>query len=76
MSAATAPARLPPLEGVQRTLESVTARVVRDPAFQAEMLNVYIDPVTDSTPEKIRALIARERAKWGPIIKATGATMQ
>lgn len=69
-----APVKTP--QGVQRTLESVTAKVVRDTAFQAEMLNVYIDPVTDSTPEKIRALIARERAKWGPIIKATGAKMQ
>jgi len=69
-----APVKTP--QSVQRTLEGVTAKVVRDQAFQAEMLNVYIDPVTDSTPEKIRALIARERAKWGPIIKATGAKMQ
>jgi tripartite-type tricarboxylate transporter receptor subunit TctC len=69
----TAPIKTP--RAVLSALESATKRVMGDKAFQKEVLDLAIDPVADSTPEKTRKYIISERNKWAPFIKASGAQL-
>jgi tripartite-type tricarboxylate transporter receptor subunit TctC len=39
----------------------------------ARLQEVGIDPTPDSTPERVAEFIKAELAKWGPIIKVSGA---
>ncbi len=34
------------------------------------------DPVTDQTPEQFAAFIKSEIAKWAPVVKASGASVE
>jgi tripartite-type tricarboxylate transporter receptor subunit TctC len=70
-----APAKTP--RNVLSILEKATSRIMSDENFQKEMLTTFfIDPVTESTHEATRQFILTERAKWTPIIKATGVKLQ
>ena len=69
-----APAKTP--RNVLEALEKATAKVLSDPSFQKEALAMSIDPTAGYDPEKTRVYILGERAKWAPIIKASGATLQ
>lgn len=61
---------------VIETLQRATAQVMSDPGFQDELLALGNEPVTDSTPDSTRAFVARELARWAPIIRATGTTLE
>ena len=65
-----APARTPP-EVVQR-LNREIARIVSDAANRERMLAADFEPTT-STPEQFAAFIKSETAKWGKVVKASGA---
>jgi len=65
-----APARIP-REIVQR-LNTEIARIVAEPANRERMLAADFEPTT-STPEQFAAFIKSETAKWGKVVKASGA---
>ena len=65
-----APARTP-REIVQR-LNREIARIVSEPVHRERMLAGDFEPTT-STPEQFAAFIRSESAKWGKVVKASGA---
>jgi tripartite-type tricarboxylate transporter receptor subunit TctC len=69
-----APSGTPP--AVVRHLEAATAEIMREASFQQELLALAIEAVTETTPERTAAFIRAESAKWAPVIRATGATLQ
>ena len=48
---------------------------MEDPAVIHRLEEAGIDPTPGSTPEKAMAFVKAELAKWGPIIKASGANI-
>jgi tripartite-type tricarboxylate transporter receptor subunit TctC len=60
-----------PREIVQR-LNKEIARIVGEPAQRERMLAADFEPTT-STPEQFAAFIKSETAKWGKVVKASGA---
>jgi len=65
-----APARTP-REVVQR-LNTEIARIVADPAHRERMSAGDFEP-TSGTPDEFAAFIRSETAKWGKVVKASGA---
>ena len=65
-----APARTP-REVVQRLNKEIAA-VVANPTHRERMLGGDFEPTT-STPEQFAAFIKSETAKWGKVVKASGA---
>ncbi|TMJ92316.1 MAG: tripartite tricarboxylate transporter substrate binding protein [Alphaproteobacteria bacterium] len=59
---------------VDRLSESISTALA-DPAVIHRLEEAGIDPTPGSTPEKATAFIKAELAKWGPIIKASGANI-
>jgi tripartite-type tricarboxylate transporter receptor subunit TctC len=57
---------------VDRLSESI-GTALADPAIIRRLEETGVDPTPGSTPEKATAFIKAELAKWGPIIKASGA---
>eukprot|EP01041_Mallomonas_annulata_P021147 gene21147-41115_t len=57
------------------TLQTATAEIMRDGVFQEELGALMFEPVSESTPERTKAFIRGELAKWAPIIKATGTKL-
>ena len=57
---------------VDRLSESINTALA-DPAVFRRLEEAGIDPTPGSTPEKATAFVKAELAKWGPIIKASGA---
>ena len=56
-------------------LYQATAKVVRDEGFQKSAEGLGIEPITDSSPEKAAQVVKDEIAKWAPVVKATGMTV-
>lgn len=50
-------------------------KVMDDPSFQKVLIDAGLEPVSD-TPEKARAYLAEETARWAPVIKAIGLKME
>ena len=65
-----APAGTP--KAIIDTLYRASITVMVDEAFQKDLEALAIEPVTDSSPDKAAQFIQKERAKWGPIVKASG----
>ncbi len=57
-------------------LAEATAKVAAEPEFQAFLRSVSVEPVLDSTPARTAEFIRSERAKWEPIIRATGLRIE
>jgi tripartite-type tricarboxylate transporter receptor subunit TctC len=70
-NAILAPAGTPPAI-VDRLSASINT-AMEDPAVIHRLEEAGIDPTPGSTPEKATAFVKAELAKWGPIIKASGA---
>lgn len=68
-----APANTP--ASVIDVLHQATQKVVRDKGFQKSVVNLGIEPITDSDPKMAAQLVRDELAKWAPIVKATGVKM-
>lgn len=65
-----APARTPP--EIVRRLNKEIARIVAEPVHRDRMLGGDFEPTT-MTPEQFAAFIRSETAKWGKVVKASGA---
>jgi tripartite-type tricarboxylate transporter receptor subunit TctC len=50
-------------------------KVMDDPSFQKVLIDSGLEPVSD-TPEKAKAYLAEETARWAPVIKAIGLKME
>jgi tripartite-type tricarboxylate transporter receptor subunit TctC len=57
---------------IVQCLNTEIARIVADPAQRERMLAGDFEPTT-STPEQFAAFIKSETAKWGKVVKASGA---
>jgi tripartite-type tricarboxylate transporter receptor subunit TctC len=57
---------------VERLSESISTALA-DPAIIHRLEEAGVDPTPGSTPQKATAFVKAELAKWGPIIKASGA---
>jgi tripartite-type tricarboxylate transporter receptor subunit TctC len=57
---------------VINALAEATRKVMADPALQAELAKLAIQPTTDSSPTGAVAYIQSETLKWKPVVDATG----
>jgi tripartite-type tricarboxylate transporter receptor subunit TctC len=60
-----------PREVVTR-MHAEVARILREPAIRDKLSHQGADPV-GSTPEELAEYMRAETAKWGPVVKASGA---
>jgi tripartite-type tricarboxylate transporter receptor subunit TctC len=51
-------------------------KVMTDDAMQKALIESGLEPITDSSPEKVAAFMQEEVARWGPVVKAAGLTTQ
>jgi tripartite-type tricarboxylate transporter receptor subunit TctC len=58
------------------TLQAATARVLADPAFQAELRAVAIAPAKPGTPAEAEAFLQAELVKWAPVVAASGVRVE
>ena len=65
-----APAATP--EPIINKLYDATKSVMAEAAFLEQLREIGIDPVADSTPAAARDFIAKERARFKPIVDASG----
>ncbi len=68
-----APGRTPP-EIIAR-LAATAQKIVREPAFQARLLEIGSVPIGD-TPEQFRAHIGLELARWSKVVRESGAKLE
>src|SRR5262249_10706376 len=47
-------------------------KVMTDPAMQQALIEQGLEPITNSSPDKVRAFIEEEVARWTPVVKAAG----
>jgi tripartite-type tricarboxylate transporter receptor subunit TctC len=68
-----APLGTPPnlIEPISKALNNIMAR----PAIQERLLQLGIQPITQSTPESARAYVSAEIARWTPIVKKLGIAL-
>lgn len=64
-----------PPEIVQR-LRDEFAKAASDPTVKAKLDAAGLEPIEQLQPEDFARLIASDRAKWAPIIKAAGASTE
>ena len=56
-------------------LARAIANVMKGPEFQKQLQAQGIQPIVDSSPEKARAFVAAEIARWTPLAKKLGIEM-
>jgi tripartite-type tricarboxylate transporter receptor subunit TctC len=68
-----APLGTPPnlIEPISKALNNIMAR----PAIQERLLQLGIQPITQSTPESARAYVSAEIARWTPVVKKLGIAL-
>jgi tripartite-type tricarboxylate transporter receptor subunit TctC len=47
-------------------------KVMTDDAMQKALIDSGLEPITDSSPDKVGAFMQEEVARWGPVVKAAG----
>jgi len=72
-NALLAPAKTPP--AIVAQLNAAINDALADPVILKRIQETGVDPTPGSTPEKLAAFIKAEIAKWAPIIKASGASL-
>jgi tripartite-type tricarboxylate transporter receptor subunit TctC len=68
-----APAGTPP-DIVQR-YNTAIRKILSKPDVKERLASLGFDTITDKSPEQFGAFIKSEIAKWAPIVKASGATL-
>src|SRR6266705_241924 len=68
------PARTP--RAIVDQVYEATQKTMNDPAMQKALVDQGLEPITNSSPEKVRAFIEEEVARWAPVVKAAGLTAQ
>jgi tripartite-type tricarboxylate transporter receptor subunit TctC len=66
------PARTP--RAIVDQVYEATQKTMNDPAMQKALIDQGLEPITNSSPEKVRAFIEEEVARWTPVVKAAGLT--
>ena len=64
-----APAATP--KPVVDQIAAANQKVMADPAFQKILIDSGLEPISD-TPDRAKAYIEQETARWAPVVKATG----
>lgn len=60
---------------ITETLVSATRRTMADGELTGTLAKMGIEPVSDADPVRTAAFFANEIARWGPIVKASGASI-
>ena len=68
-----APAKTSP--AIVQALSQAIDKAMADPNVIKRIEDAGVDPTPGSTPEKLAEFVKREIAKWAPIIKASGASI-
>jgi tripartite-type tricarboxylate transporter receptor subunit TctC len=55
-------------------LYAATAATMGDTAFTDQLLQMGIEPTIGATPQSTREFITKERARWKPVVEATGVS--
>jgi tripartite-type tricarboxylate transporter receptor subunit TctC len=71
-NAVAVPVASPP-EVVEK-LHAATATVMADKSFEEQLLKMGIEPTVGATPQSTRQFILTERARWKPVVEATGVS--
>ena len=53
-----------------------TQKTMHDPAMQKALIDQGLEPIIDSSPDKLRAFMKEELARWTPVLKAAGFTVE
>jgi tripartite-type tricarboxylate transporter receptor subunit TctC len=64
------PARTP--RPIVDQVYEATQKTMNDPAMQTALVDQGLEPITNSSPDKVRAFIEEEVARWTPVVKAAG----
>jgi tripartite-type tricarboxylate transporter receptor subunit TctC len=72
-NAILAPAKTPP--AIVALLSGAINQALADPTVLRRIQETGVDPTPGSTPEKLAEFLKAELAKWAPIIKASGASL-
>jgi tripartite-type tricarboxylate transporter receptor subunit TctC len=67
------PAATPP--EIVAIIADATRKIMSEPALQAALRDMSIEPVADADEKKSAAYFTGEIERWGPIIKATGSKL-
>src|SRR5882757_5588001 len=68
------PARTP--KQIIDQVYEASQKVMEDPAMQKALVDQGLEPITNSSPDKVQAFIEEEVARWTPVVKAAGLTAQ
>jgi hypothetical protein len=60
---------------VTDAIVAATKRVMGDEGIAASLGKIGVEPVADADAQRSAAFFATEIARWGPIVKASGATI-
>ena len=60
-----------PVEFIEQIAQA-TRTAVAEPAYQRLLIDVGIEPVLDSNPEKLRRTLAADVALWAPVVQKLG----
>jgi len=55
-------------------LHAATTSVLADKSFTDHLLQMGIEPTIGATPQSTREFIGKERARWKPVVEATGVS--
>jgi tripartite-type tricarboxylate transporter receptor subunit TctC len=64
------PARTP--RAIVEQVYQASQKTMNDPAMQKALIDQGLEPITNSSPDKVRAFIDEEIARWTPVVKAAG----
>lgn len=59
----------------QATIAAAVARATARPEMQQQLIALGIHPVLDSDPQQAKAYVAREVARWTPLVKKLGIAL-
>ena len=64
------PARTP--RAIVEQVYQASQKAMNDPAMQTALIEQGLEPITNSSPEKVTAFMQEEVARWAPVVKAAG----
>jgi tripartite-type tricarboxylate transporter receptor subunit TctC len=64
------PARTP--KQIIDQVYQASQKTMEDPAMQKALVDQGLEPITNSSPDKVQAFIEEEVARWTPVVKAAG----
>lgn len=65
-----APTRTP--KAIVDQIYQAASKTMHDAAMQKALIDQGLEPIVDSSPEKMQAFLKEEKARWLPVLKAAG----